>query len=347
MKLKFGLKILATCAALTASVSASAQVGADAWTIAILPDTQNMSLTYPEVFDRQTEWLVANKGEYNIQFVLHEGDIVNNNSHPEWQAARAAMDRLRDARLPFVMVPGNHDMGDWGMANTRRSHFSDYFIPQDVFGSTGFGTFEAGKMDNTWRTFDTPWGPFLIMALEFGPRDAVVEWAAQVAAEKPDHRAILLTHAYLFSDGTRYDWSSKGDTQTWNPYAYGVANEPGGVNDGEQLWNKLVSPNENFFMTLNGHVLNDGVDHLCSERDTAGAVHQMLANYQSSVEPRRGFGGGGFLRLMTFQPDGQTVEIKTYSPWYDEWLTTPEQQFTLRVDPWLNGVAPASGSCGG
>ncbi len=31
------------------------------------------------------------------------------------------------------------------------------------------------------------------------------------------------------------------------------------VNDGEELWDKLVSKHENFILTLNGHVTQDGL----------------------------------------------------------------------------------------
>jgi hypothetical protein len=324
---------------------APAPVSSGSWSIAVLPDTQNYALSYPDVFVKQTEWLVATRDAYKTMLVLQEGDIVNNNTHPEWLNVRRAMDVLLRAAMPYVMVPGNHDMGDWGMANTRRSHFSDYFTRRDAFGSKAFGTFQPGNLDNAWHSFDTPWGPFLIIALEFGPRDEVVAWASEIVGKNPDHRAVLLTHAYLYSDGTRYDWAAKGEAQKWNPHSYGVAKQPGGVNDGEQLWQKLVSRHPNFVMTLNGHVLNDGADYLCSERPNAPAVHQILANYQEAVEPKRHFGGAGFLRLMTFQPDGRTVEIKTYSPWLNESLTTPDQQFTIKLDAWGKSGPPNSGKC--
>lgn len=316
-----------------------------AWTIAVLPDTQMYSLAYPEVFVRQTEWLTSHQGSHDIRFVVHEGDIVNNSTHPEWRNARRAMDVLLEAEVPFVMAPGNHDMGDGGTANNRRSHFSDYFSAHDLRLAKASGTYQRGRVDNHWQSFDTPWGPFMVIALEFGPRDAVVDWAKTVVEQHPMHRVLLLTHAYLYSDGSRYDWASKGESQKWNPHSYGVGRHPAGVNDGEELWQKLVKPYPNVVMTLNGHVLNDGVGYLCSTRDGGPAVHQILANYQQGIDNARPFGGGGFLRLMYFQPDGRTVEIKTYSPWFDESITDPAHQFTVQLDAWSNQKPPQSGRC--
>ena len=53
-------------------------------------------------------------------------------------------------------------------------------------------------------------------------------------------------------------------------------------------------------------------------------MHQILADYQS-----RPNGGDGFLRLMRFTPENNEIEVKTYSPFKDEWLTRVHNQFTL------------------
>jgi hypothetical protein len=46
---------------------------AGTWTLAVLPDTQYYSQKYPDVFVRQTEWIVANRERHRIRFVAHEG----------------------------------------------------------------------------------------------------------------------------------------------------------------------------------------------------------------------------------------------------------------------------------
>ena len=166
----------------------------------------------------------------------------------------------------------------------------------------------------------------LIFALEWGPRDAVVAWAEGVAAAHPDHTAVLVTHAYLYSDDTRYDWATRGSSQSWNPHTYGTASDPGGTNDGEELWQGLVTRNGNFELTFNGHVLNDGVGYLRSTAQQGNSVHQMLFNAQ--FEPNA---GNGWLRLIEFLPDGQTVRVKTYSPYLGQWRTDPANQFSFQI----------------
>lgn len=318
----------------------------DAWSIVVLPDTQKYSYSYPEVFLRQTEWIVANREARNIRFVLHEGDITDRNTHPEWMNARRAMDVLLRGQVPFVLVPGNHDIGEWGSTRNRMSLLNEYFSRGDCVGSHAWGVMEFGHLENAWHSFRTPWGPFLVVALEYAPPDEAVAWATQVVEQHQDHHAILLTHSYLYSDSSRYDWGRKGESQKWAANAYGVSRLPGTVNDGEQLWEKLVSRHRNFLLTFNGHVLNDGTGYLASTGVHGNEVHQMLANFQTGVKPDRGFGGGGFLRIVEFQPDRQTIKVFSYSPWYDRWLTEDDQQFVIRLHDQFpvaasqTGVAP-------
>jgi len=318
------------------TLSAAAPRRAEPWSFVLLPDTQCYTESLPEVFLAQTDWIARQQRLRNIQFALQLGDITNNNVHPEWINARHAVDRLRQAAVPHLLVPGNHDIGPWGSATDRTSHFSDYFIQRNAR--------VAGESENAFLRVTVGEVKWLIVGLEFGPRDAVVEWANEVVARHPDHHAILMTHAYLYADGTRYDWAGKGRAQDWNPNGYGVATRaeqaPHGVNDGEALWQKLVSRHRQFAFTFNGHVLHDGIGHLEST-GPGGTVHQMLVNYQCGVVPDRRKGGGGFLRLVEVAADGRTLTVRDYSPYYDEWLSDPDRRFTITMDRDLN-TAPGA-----
>ena len=138
----------------------------------------------------------------------------------------------------------------------------------------------------------------------------------------------------MYYDETRYDWATKGASQTWNPHSYGMASLSGGVNDGEELWQKLVKNYDNFIMTINGHVLNDGAARLTSTGDHGNKVHQILNNFQSGVTGSIE-GGQGYLRIFTFKPDKKTVEVKTYSPVLDQYKTDSQHEFVLELSPGL------------
>lgn len=322
---------------------------AGSWTLAVLPDTQDYAKSFPKVFDRQCQWIVENQKEHNILFVVHEGDITDDNTPPQWENARNSMSILNRAGIPYSLVPGNHDTGPIGRRCADRSTLlNDYFTEGDFKASSTFGLFEPGKLQNNWHHLDTPTGKFIVVGTEYGPRDAVVSWVKDILTKNSDRKAILLTHCYLYSDGTRYDWPKYGRKQRWSPKdSPGLVND-GGVNDGEDLWSKIVAPSSNVVLTLNGHVLNNGTGQLTSIANDGHAVHQFLANYQAKVQiddgagglayspqavksPARAFGGGGFIRLMQFHADGKTLAVKTYSPWYDRWLLQPEQQFVVKL----------------
>ncbi|WP_052572715.1 metallophosphoesterase [Haloferula sp. BvORR071] len=300
------------------------------WTLAVFPDSQSLTRLHPEVFIRQAEWVAAHKESHDIRFVAHLGDITDNNLPYQWTNAKAAMDVIKKAGIPYSLLPGNHDLGANGGTADRSTLMNDFFKPADYSNSQSVVYFEPGHLENSAHGFNTPHGDFLILALEFAPRNAVVAWANEQASAHPHHTVIMTTHAYMFSDDTRYDLAKFGSKQTWNPKTYPLAkNEE--VNDGEDLWQKLVSQHANIRFTLNGHVLNDGAARTVSPGKGGQNVHQILSNYQYGVKPDRPFHGGGYFRLMQFLADKKTVRVKTYSPWLDKWMDGPEQQFEVVV----------------
>ena len=329
---KFAMAIVAVLASGAAPARADAlPIEPGSWTLAILPDTQIYAQSYPQHYTAQTEWIRDHVVSHNIKYVLHEGDITNNNNTAQWNNALASMNVL-NGHIPYAMAPGNHDYGTNGSANNRNSLFNNpgYFGPGSFYAdqpSIG-GFFESGKTDNTYHTFSAGGEDWLVLALEWGPRDAVVDWANGIVEAHPDHNAMLVTHAYMYYDETIYDWATKGSSQSWNPHSYPFINNPGETtNDGQELWDKLVKKHENFQFVFNGHVLSDGTGFRSTLGDEGNVVHQTLANYQMKAQ-----GGMGDMRLLEFKADGQTVEVRTYSPVLDRHDTTYDQQFTLNMN---------------
>lgn len=312
------------------------------WSLAILPDTQHYARDHPETFTAQTEWIKDHQASHNIQYVIHVGDVVNNNTVNtsnlapntlQWGRAKTSMDVL-DGVVPYAMVAGNHDYGPNGNSSTRDTYFNDpvYFGPGSSYAmqSNIQGFYELGRTDNSYHTFQVQGQDWLILSLEFGPRDEVVSWANDVVTAHANHNAILVTHAYLFHDNQLLDHTLMG--HVGYPQEYGIANLPGGVNDGQQLWDKLVSKHDNFRLTFNGHTVNssgggDGAGYLASYTDGGTLVHQMLSNYQEPLQPN---GGNGYLRYLEFAPNGD-VTVRTYSPTLEKHLRIPGQEFTFSL----------------
>jgi hypothetical protein len=298
------------------------------FTVAVLPDTQMYCERSPAGFLAQTKWLVENKQARKIAAVLHLGDITNRNSPEQWNVAQQAMCQL-DGHLPYFMAPGNHDYSAGGRATDRSTLLNEYF-PLTKFKKmpTFGGTYdkEPDSMTNSYHLFTAGGRNFLVIALEFGPRADVVRWANEVAAKHANREAILITHAYTYFNDTRYDWNKYGTKQSWNPHSYGVAKSSGDdVMDGEELWRNLVSKHENFILTLNGHVLNDGLGRVTTQTPGGRDVHQLLVNFQ--MKPH---GGDGWLRLLEFTPAGK-VEVYDYSPTLDRTNLSEQNRFALEL----------------
>jgi hypothetical protein len=144
---------------------------------------------------------------------------------------------------------------------------------------------------------------------------------------------IIVTHAYLYDDSTRYDWRTRRTGQLWNPLSFDMAwgeaiLDP--ESDGEILWNDLVRRHAGVFLVLCGHVGGRGTGLLASRGDAGNLVQQVLANFQLLDE-----GGLGYLRLFEIQPDGKSMRMKTYSPSLGLFATAPTQQADLPIEPAL------------
>jgi hypothetical protein len=286
------------------------------FTLAILPDTQYYIGAEhggtPLMFDRQTQWIVDHRDDHHIAFALHEGDITEDNALDEWPLAQACLGRL-DGVVPYALALGNHD--GLNSAASQTALFNQFFpVTNYQRLSTFGGVFESNRLDNAWHGFGAGGVDWLVLSLEYGPRDEVLAWANQVVTNHPQRRVIVLTHAYLYYDDTLLGASSG---QSWLP-----SNE-GRQNNGLDIWNKFVRHHPNISFVFCGHVKGDGSGRLVSVGDHGNKVYQVLANYQGFL-----LGGSGWMRLVEFDPASDRFAVKTYSPYLRLDLTDPGNDFT-------------------
>lgn len=292
----------------------------------VLPDTQTYMEEFPEVYKKQMEW-IANR-EPRFAFVLHVGDITQNNSEEEWKVAKAGFSLLH-GKVPYNLALGNHDMGSGPgkFADTRNTKWANTFFPygEYISNSNTIATFPEGTIDNSCAEYHLIGEKWLVFSLEFGPRNQTLDWANTIIKQHPQHKIILNTHAYLYDDSTLHDG------EDWYlPQKYGVGKETGenAVNDGSQIWKKLIAPHKNSLLVFSGHILGSGVGTLVSKGIHGNMVYQMLANYQKNV---KGFekGDSGYLRIIKIDKKSQTISVQTYSPWLDKYLKHPDHEFVF------------------
>ena len=284
-------------------------------TVAVFPDTQYYSQKYPQHFESQTRWTAGNAAARDIVYALHLGDIVQDDLPREWAVAKRCLGML-DGAVPYLLTPGNHDYSN----DTRETRLSEAF-PVAGFEDwpTWGGVMEPGVLDNNFHLFEIHGQPWIAVGLEFGPREATMAWANKVLEAHRDRRAIIVTHGYLFYDNQRYD-HRKGK-QRATPHAYA-----GDGADGQQLWDAVVRRHPNVMVVICGHVRTGGLGYRASEGDYGNTVHEMMANYQ-----RMRGGGMGFMRLLEFQPDGKTVQVRTFSPSTGEVRRSVLEDFTFTL----------------
>lgn len=310
--------------------------GENAYTIAVLPDTQDYT-DKPElshIFGDMTQWLVDNKDSHNIQFMIHVGDITQNNRPAEWDIAEAALRKL-DGKIPYSLLPGNHDQATGGTAADHSSvHLDERFSPDkqaatnpDTFG--GVYDQEPNSSRNSYSTFTAPDGTkWLVLSMEFGPRDDVIRWAGDVIEGHLDHRVIIASHALTDYAG-RHDALGGPLYDEGAGYDYGMGRDPQGANDGEAVYRQLLAKYPNISMTFSGHIFGDGAETNQSYSQYGTSAFEMLVNYQNGIsreitgngnEALGNRGGNGAMRLVVVDPDNNTISTETYFTEFDDYL---------------------------
>ncbi|RUQ99043.1 LamG-like jellyroll fold domain-containing protein [Labedella endophytica] len=324
------LSLLATAPG-TPAVAAPEDL-ASRFTFAVLPDTQFYSRYSADQFlprygtdpfRVQTEFLAENADALNIPFVAHLGDVVDRvGTTREWEAADVAMQTLDDAPLPYSILPGNHDVRnsndqlsdvDYDLANEP---FLDWFGPDRAAGvSTYEGSDPTGL--SQYHVFEAEGQEFMVLAMTWRASDQTFQWARDAMAAHPDVPVILTTHSLL---------NIEADQETPRDTEYG-----------DKLWDELIAPSDQIFLTLNGHF--HGATKQTKINDAGHAVTQVLMDYQMAYE-----GGNGYLGLMEFDLTNNAINVQTASPWvvskpqesltsYDQpFVESAGQQFTIDID---------------
>ena len=305
-------------------VPLSSQTNGD-FTIVVLPDTQFYSQDHPQIFDSQTQWVADNAAAQNIKLVIGEGDIVNvGTDATQWANADHSVGILDQAGIPYAMTIGNHDYDERPPVNRQATNFNQRFGPSRYAGKPYYGAsnFPSGSNENFYETFTWGGKTYLILVLEFVPRNSAVEWAKTVLSANTDKEVIVVTHSYLYSDGTTVDQCDTSDMV--------------GDNNGALLWAKLISQYPNISLVLSGHITNKFTARRSDEGVNGNFVHQIFANWQDWTN-----GGNGYLRIMKFSPSQNAISVQSYSPFTGLFLTDSADQFTLK---WHNDGVPGSGT---
>ena len=276
--------------------------------IAVLPDTQFYSESYPAILTSQTQWIVDNRVSRSIVYVTGEGDVANAPSDTQDKNASDAYALLENPLttglpqgIPFGVPTGNHDTYD----SPSYTYFDKYFPTSRFSGRSYYGgSYPTTGYRNHYDLFTAGGMDFIVLSLEFnaGANSALMTWANGILAANSTRRAIVVSHSILQAGSS---WPT--------PAAWST--------DGGSTLFPALSANPNLFLMLCGHNHGQGRRH---EAVGSRFIDVLLADWQSDTN-----GGNGFLRTLDFSPANHVIHVKTYSPYTLGSKTDGDNQFDL------------------
>jgi len=295
----------------------------DEFLVVVLPDTQIYAMTYPETFDSQMRWIAEHAEAYNIVFVSHVGDIVHNGDRRnEWDVAEASYQWIEDIGLPHGFSVGGHDFWVGGEEHDSScavvpwmdcdfTDFNESFGPDRYADRAWFGgASPSGR--SSYQKVSSAGLDLLFLHLPQDTPRAEVEWAGEVLDANPGTLVHLTTHRYLY-DYRLTDLLPEplnlAPAGRFNALTYTLGGQSLLFNDSlsaDELFEEFIETHPNIWGVHCGHV---DAEFRQTETNAAGLpVHQMLADFQNMED-----GGGGWLRVLKFQPADNEVEVFTLS----------------------------------
>ncbi len=308
------------------------------YSFAVIGDTQKMVYQYTkgqnQNFPKIYDYIVDNAESKKIAHVFGLGDITETSAewagatNPqvdlEFQLATSQIARM-DGVVDYSLVRGNHD--DWGsyhkyLGEGSESYRTNYPNEVDEIYVHPDGTrdytnsihyFTAGKLD------------YMVVTLDYGATDPILQWAGRRIAAHPYHNVIITTHAYMFRDGTTLDRNDVVPPSSVGTGRYDKVN----VNDGDDMWNELVSKYPNIVLAMGGH--DPCEDVVCSQWQgvRGNTVTNMLIDPQGMDDGVDG--GTGAIAMFYFSNEGKTVDVRFWSTAQERYIKT-ENQFTFTID---------------
>jgi len=263
-----------------------------------ITDTQYLSESHPTYYDNLCRWIVYYAETYNVKMVIHTGDMVEDEwNRTQWASANKAMSRLLENSIPYCWNAGNHDYNATYWIGNEYTAFNP-----EVMTEKPYWLGDAADGQSTAVHFSISGWDLLIINIAYQADDVTLAWANNLLDAYPESHAIVATHVYLNGTG---GYSVQGKENPEWPISFR---------------DTFLDKHANVFMTLSGHY-----NPTSGSRNKVGDRHELMFNRQD----RNGKMGAASLRILTFDIANETVEVKTYVLYADQFLTDSNNNFTL------------------
>ena len=269
------------------------------------------------------DYIINNADSKNIAHVFGLGDITERNSVWEWvqngcpyapdeefAIAVEQILRMKEAGLDFSLVRGNHDSWDSFNKYIGTGSASDtlnyaglvdevYVHPNGTVDYTNtIHYFSAGNLD------------YMVITLDFGASDAILKWAGERIEANPYKNVIITTHAYMYKDGTTIATNeSVPPSQNKDNAVYDKTN----INNGDDIWNKLISRYPNIVLAISGHEASENVVLSQWTGDNGNVVSNLLIDPQGLDKTYYNDGCAGAVAMFYLSNGGKTVDVRFWS----------------------------------
>jgi hypothetical protein len=262
------------------------------------------------------------------------GDLVDVNRDVYWNNFREGLDILDAAGMMYFFTFGNHDCGsqsigyikgtpgDYSLRDEQRyCSLVNTYLPPHIYKAwpTYGGSYDPISVDNTWHRFYAAGRWWVVLSIEYNPRDSVIAWADSVIKSNATANVIITTHSYITSEGV---YSTEG---------------------GQRIYGQIVYPNSNVIFVVGGHHVGvtqpDGSKHpgiyrksILTTNIAGKKVFELFFNQQEfdGIEGGQIIGGedGAKTALITFKPATGTIQGRVTNA-TGEWVTGSQWQFSL------------------
>jgi hypothetical protein len=283
------------------------------YSFAVIGDTQTINRDKRDHMDTIYDYIMDNLESKKIKHVAGMGDITDQSQEGEWIKATEQFTRM-DGKVSYSLIRGNHDSSEtYEQYLGYEANYCGYSKQYKEYFQNSTNTiheFSAGNLD------------YLLVTLDFGPSDEVLEWASKRIAEHPFHNVIISTHGYLDTKGMLIRKSSTNSIT-----------QHGGYNDGVEIWEKLVSQHANIVLVLCGHEATPDVKILRTKGIHGNVVTQMLVDtqYVDRDDINAGNEGLGVVSMLYFSNGGKTIDFRYYATIKEQYFKT-SNQFRMNIN---------------
>ncbi len=299
---------------------------------------------YPanDTFVKLYDYIINNAQDKKIAHVFGLGDITERASVWEWvqkgcpyapdeefSIAVEQFKRMQEAGLDFSLVRGNHESWDT---------YNKYLGTGEASADLGYSELvddvyvhPDGTVDytNTVHYFSAGDLDYMVITLDYGASDAVLKWAGEKIAANPYKNVIITTHAYMYRDGTTLD---TGDVVPPSQDTDNIVYDKTNINNGDDMWNKLISRYPNIVLAMSGHDPTDDIVMSQWQGVNGNTVTNILIDPQGMDKYYYNDGCAGAVAMFYFSDGGKIVDVRYWSTAKNAYIKTNNQfRFEINV----------------